>query len=165
MWDERIRPYIHADLLLGIKQKRFHVASRDAAMDLIYDRRREGYDPLTHFVNLFPDDASGAAAAPASKGVYDDLTLEEKLKRHIIDGEKRHLVEHLEEALKTYKPLDIINNILLEGMKGGMFTGVGLPRCFNDAVDDPVNARRIVNGTDHAADIAAIHAGFLAGLS
>src|SRR5206468_7229966 len=50
-------------------------------------------------------------------GVYDDLTLEEKLKRHIIDGEKRHLVEHLEEALKTYKPLDIINNILLDGMK------------------------------------------------
>lgn len=55
--------------------------------------------------------------------------------------------------------------ILLEGMKGGMFTGVGLPRCFNDAVDDPVNARRIINGTDHAADIAVIHAGFLAGLS
>ena len=55
--------------------------------------------------------------------------------------------------------------ILLEGMKGGMFTGVGLPRCFNDAVDDPVTARRIINGTDHAADIAAIHAGFLTGLS
>ncbi len=55
--------------------------------------------------------------------------------------------------------------ILLEGMKGGLFTGVGLPRYFNDAVDDPVNARRIINGSDHAADIAAIHAGFLAGLS
>lgn len=55
--------------------------------------------------------------------------------------------------------------ILLEGMKGGLFTGVGLPRYFNNAVDDPVNARRIINGSDHAADIAAIHAGFLAGLS
>ena len=55
--------------------------------------------------------------------------------------------------------------ILLEGMKGGLFTGVGLPRYFSDAVDDPVGARRIINGTDHAADIAAIHAGFLAGLS
>ncbi|MGE5149754.1 MAG: glycoside hydrolase family 19 protein [Rhodospirillaceae bacterium] len=55
--------------------------------------------------------------------------------------------------------------ILLEGMKGGMFTGAGLPRYFNDAVDDAVNARRIINGSDHAADIAAIHAGFLAGLS
>ena len=55
--------------------------------------------------------------------------------------------------------------ILLEGMKGGMFTGVGLTRYFNEATDDPVNARRIINGTDHAADIAALHAGFLAGLS
>ena len=35
VWDERIRPYIHADLLLGIRQKRFYVASKDAAMDLI----------------------------------------------------------------------------------------------------------------------------------
>jgi 5-methyltetrahydrofolate--homocysteine methyltransferase len=45
------------------------------------------------------------------------LRIEEKLRRHIIDGEKRHLVDHLEEARKTYKPLDIINDILLEGMK------------------------------------------------
>jgi hypothetical protein len=50
-------------------------------------------------------------------------------------------------------------------MKGGMLTGVGLPRYFNDTTDDPVNARRIVNGTDRANDIAVIHAGFLAGLS
>lgn len=35
VWDERIRPFVHADLLLGIRQKRFHVASKDAAMDLI----------------------------------------------------------------------------------------------------------------------------------
>ena len=35
VWDERIRPYVLADLLLGIKQKRFRVASKDAAMDLI----------------------------------------------------------------------------------------------------------------------------------
>ena len=46
-----------------------------------------------------------------------------------------------------------------------MFTGVGLPRYFGETADDPVSARRIINGTDHAADIAAIqlHA-FLAGL-
>lgn len=35
IWDERIRPYAYRDLLLGIKQKRFHVASKEAAMDLI----------------------------------------------------------------------------------------------------------------------------------
>ena len=35
VWDEQVRPYVYADLLLGIKQKRFHVASKDAAMDMI----------------------------------------------------------------------------------------------------------------------------------
>lgn len=54
--------------------------------------------------------------------------------------------------------------IMFEGMKGGLFTGVGLPSFFNDLRDDPVEARRIINGMDHADDIAAIHAGFLAGL-
>src|SRR5205823_5572326 len=89
----------------------------DAALDLIYDRRREGFDPLTHFISLFPDDGAGAAKPQAAGGVYDDLSIEEKLKRHIIDGEKRHLIEHLDEALKSYRALDIINDILLDGMK------------------------------------------------
>jgi 5-methyltetrahydrofolate--homocysteine methyltransferase len=51
------------------------------------------------------------------KGAYDGLAIEEKLKRHIIDGEKRNLLEHLDEALRTTSALDIINKILLEGMK------------------------------------------------
>jgi hypothetical protein len=54
--------------------------------------------------------------------------------------------------------------ILFEGMKDGLFTGVGLPRYFSEDVDDPVNARRIINGTDRAEEIAAIHHAFLAGL-
>ena len=107
---------VHASKILP--KNRIPQEQWDAALDLIYDRRREGFDPLTHFVNLFPDDAAGAAAAPAaSKGAYEGLPVEEKLKRHIIDGEKRQLVEHLDEALKTYKPLQIINDILLDGMK------------------------------------------------
>lgn len=52
--------------------------------------------------------------------------------------------------------------IMIEGMKGGLFTGVGLPRYFGAAADDAVNARRIINGTDRAEEIAAIHAGFVA---
>lgn len=35
IWDEKIRPYVYADLMMGIRQKRFHVASKEAAMDLI----------------------------------------------------------------------------------------------------------------------------------
>jgi 5-methyltetrahydrofolate--homocysteine methyltransferase len=106
---------VHASKILP--QTRIPAEQWAAAMDLIYDRRREGFDPLTHFVGLFPDDQSSADAASRSQGVYDELTIEQKLKRHIIDGEKRHLVEHLEQARQTLPPLEIINNILLDGMK------------------------------------------------
>jgi hypothetical protein len=71
------------------------------------------------------------------------------------------LVHHPELALEP----KLAALIMFEGMKGGLFTGVGLPRYFNDATDDPVNARRIINGTDHAADIAAIHTNFLTALT
>src|SRR4051812_21881372 len=68
------------------------------------------------------------------------------------------LVGHPELALD----LKIAALIMFEGMKGGLFTGVGLPRYFNGTADDPVNARRIINGTDRAEEIAEIHRAFLA---
>lgn len=58
----------------------------------------------------------------------------------------------------------IAAEIMFYGMEHGSFTGVGLPRYFNGDTDDPVNARRIINGTDHAQDIARIHAAFLEAL-
>ncbi len=87
----------------------------NAAMDLLYDRRREGFDPLTHFVNLFPDDANTGVVASAS--TTENLSIEEKLRKHIIDGEKRNLTSDLDTAMQTYKPLEIINDHLLGGMK------------------------------------------------
>ena len=53
---------------------------------------------------------------------------------------------------------------LFEGMTLGMFTGVKLGDVFNTATDDPHGARRIVNGMDHAAEVAGAHALFLQGL-
>jgi 5-methyltetrahydrofolate--homocysteine methyltransferase len=87
------------------------------ARDLIYDRREfDGdvctYDPLTQFTTLF-ENVKTKSAKKASKGE----TVEERLKNHIIDGEKIGLENELKTALKTYPALDIINNILLEGMK------------------------------------------------
>jgi 5-methyltetrahydrofolate--homocysteine methyltransferase len=87
------------------------------ALDLIYDRREfDGdvcsYDPLTAFTTLF-ENVKAKAAKKASKGA----TVEERLKNHIIDGEKIGLEDELTKALETYPALDIINNILLEGMK------------------------------------------------
>ncbi len=87
----------------------------DAAMDLIYDRRKEGFDPLTHYIGLFPDDAGGVASAAQSP--VESLPIEEKLQRHIIDGEKRNLTADLDEARAKYPPLAIINDHLLAGMK------------------------------------------------
>jgi 5-methyltetrahydrofolate--homocysteine methyltransferase len=89
----------------------------DAALDLIYDRRREGFDPLTHFVSLFPDSGASTSVGTEKAHKYANLSIEETLKQHIIDGEKRDLTKHLDEALKVHPPLDIINNYLLDGMK------------------------------------------------
>ncbi len=87
----------------------------DAALDLIYDRRREGFDPLQAFVELFKD--AGASGAGADKKEKRLLSLEERLQAHIIDGEKQGLIETLDEARAKYSPLEIINDHLLGGMK------------------------------------------------
>ncbi|MFN0010185.1 MAG: methionine synthase [Phycisphaerales bacterium] len=85
----------------------------DAALDLVYDRRREGFDPLQAFIALFKD----AGAATAAKREASTLTLEEKLQAHIVDGEKEGLTDTLTAARAKYPPLDIINDHLLAGMK------------------------------------------------
>lgn len=75
--------------------------------------------------------------------------------------------------LLTYPELaldpDISAAIMIEGMTRGIsnrgdFTGVSLEDYFNDRVDDPVNARRIVNGLDRADRIAGYYRKFLAAL-
>lgn len=87
------------------------------ALDLIYDRREfDGdvctYDPLGEFTKLF-EGVTTRSKKKESRGE----TVEEKLKFHIIDGEKLGLEDNLKLALESYPALDIINNILLEGMK------------------------------------------------
>jgi len=96
---------------------RFSEHEIEVALDLIYDRRKfEGnvcvYDPLAEFTKLFE-----GKSAKSIKPDISALPIEEKLKRHIIDGEKIGLEDSLKEALKKYSPLDIINEILLDGMK------------------------------------------------
>ncbi|HEX6012188.1 MAG TPA: vitamin B12 dependent-methionine synthase activation domain-containing protein, partial [Geminicoccaceae bacterium] len=83
-----------------------------AAEDLIFDRRAEGYDPLQAFIALFADRKADAGAAK----VRPD-TIEDCLKLRIVDGDKQGLEADLDEALKTYAPLAVINDILLDGMK------------------------------------------------
>jgi 5-methyltetrahydrofolate--homocysteine methyltransferase len=80
--------------------------------DLIFDRREEGYDPLQKLLEIFAD----RKAVDATKKKRAE-TVEGRLKDRIIDGDRKGLGDELDEALKTHKPLDIINTILLDGMK------------------------------------------------
>lgn len=96
---------------------RFSEHEIETARDLIYDRRKfDGevctYDPLTEFTTLFE-----GKTAQSIKPDITNFPIEERLKHHIIDGEKIGLEDSLKLALETYPPLDIINNILLDGMK------------------------------------------------
>ena len=84
----------------------------EVAEDLIFDRRREGYDPLTEFLALFEGRTAKkdeAKARPADVG--------ERLAQRIVDGDKQGLEDDLGEAMEDRPPLEIINTHLLDGMK------------------------------------------------
>ncbi|MFF9037041.1 methionine synthase [Streptomyces sp. NPDC014892] len=105
---------VHASKILPIA--RFSEEEVNTALDLIHDRRAEGYDPLQKLMALF----EGATAKSLKAGKAEELAalpLEERLKRRIIDGEKNGLEADLDEALQTRAALDIVNDTLLDGMK------------------------------------------------
>ncbi len=95
---------------------------REVALDLIYDRRVfEGdncvYDPLSEFLQLF-EGVELAASRNIRASELAALPLKERLERRIIDGEKVGLTDDLDSAMSEgIKPLTIINDHLLEGMK------------------------------------------------
>ncbi|WP_425568084.1 methionine synthase [Phytohabitans flavus] len=105
---------VHASKILPMSK--IPEEQRSVALDLVYDRRREGYDPLQRFIELFEGvDVASARANRAQE--LAALPLEERLKRRIIDGERNGLEADLDEALTTRSALLIINDILLDGMK------------------------------------------------
>ncbi len=93
-------------------------AHQKICRDLIYDNREfDGdactYDPLGELTTLF----AGKSTKQLRTTQDEDLPLEERLKRHIIDGERIDLDNQLAKALEKYPPLDIVNTFLLDGMK------------------------------------------------
>ena len=105
---------VHASRIMPIA--RIPDDQLQAALDLVYDRRREGYDPLTRLLELF--DGVDAAAVKASRAAeLAGLPLWERLKRRIIDGERVGLEADLDEALTQRPALEIVNDVLLDGMK------------------------------------------------
>ncbi|MGY3200688.1 methionine synthase [Streptomyces sp. TE5632] len=105
---------VHASKILPLA--RFSEEEVTTALDLIHDRRREGYDPLQKLMQLF----EGATAKSLKADKAEELAalpLDERLKRRIIDGERNGLETDLDQALETRKALDIVNDTLLDGMK------------------------------------------------
>ena len=105
---------VHPSKILPLA--RIPAEQREVAMDLVYDRRRPGYDPLARMLELFEGvDAVSAKASRAAE--LAALPLEERLKRRIIDGERNGLEADLDLALAGRPALDIVNAVLLDGMK------------------------------------------------
>ncbi|MET8336457.1 methionine synthase [Streptosporangium canum] len=105
---------VHASKILPMA--RIPDEQRQVALDMVYDRRREGYDPLQRFMELFEGvDAASVKADRAAELL--GLPLWERLKRRIVDGERKGLEADLDEALAQRPALEIVNDVLLDGMK------------------------------------------------
>jgi 5-methyltetrahydrofolate--homocysteine methyltransferase len=105
---------VHASKILPIN--RIPEGHRNVAMDLVYDRRREGYDPLQELMRLF-EGVSAASSKESRAAELAKLPLFERLAQRIVDGERNGLEADLDEAMTEKPPLGIINEDLLAGMK------------------------------------------------
>jgi len=110
---------LNAGKILPINQ--IPQAAYKIALDLIYDRRAfaddgsVSYDPLFALVDYF---AKNKTEKSSAVDPLAGLTTEERLQKRIIEGRKVGLEADLEVALEQgYSPVEVINKILLEGMK------------------------------------------------
>jgi 5-methyltetrahydrofolate--homocysteine methyltransferase len=103
---------IHAGKLLPLNK--IPDDQRGVCLDLIYDRRRPDYDPLEALLELFAD-------VVIESDVVEDRSgwpIERRLRERIVDGNRPDIEAELDEALATGQgPLEIINDVLLDGMK------------------------------------------------
>ncbi|HEX9466958.1 MAG TPA: methionine synthase [Acidimicrobiia bacterium] len=102
---------VHAARIVPMHKIEDHV--REVTLDLVYDRRRDDYDPLTELMALFEGVDAGAVEREDRSG----WPVEERLKHRIIDGDRDGLEADLEEQLASRAALSIVNDVLLDGMK------------------------------------------------
>ncbi|UCH74974.1 MAG: methionine synthase [Rhodospirillales bacterium] len=113
--DEAVKRGMTGAIIHVSKIKPLHAIPDDevkVALDLIHDRRTADYDPLQAFIALF--EGREAATEKTDSG---PVSIEERLHRRIVDGDRNGLATDLDEAMKQHPPLDIVNDILLGGMK------------------------------------------------
>jgi 5-methyltetrahydrofolate--homocysteine methyltransferase len=103
---------VHAGRIMPLNK--IPAEQRDVCLDLIYDRRAPGYDPLTQLLDVFAD----VKAASVEKEDRSGWPVAERLKHRIIDGDRDGLIDDLDEALTSgVAALDIVNDVLLDGMR------------------------------------------------
>ena len=105
---------VHPSKILPVA--RIPEEQRQVALDMVYDRRAEGYDPLVRFLELF-EGVTTTATKEARAAELAALPLGQRLQRRIVDADDRGLAADLEEALTGKDALAIINDDLLAGMK------------------------------------------------
>jgi 5-methyltetrahydrofolate--homocysteine methyltransferase len=107
---------VHASKIMPLHK--IPEAERELHRRLIFDERKFDEngkcvsDPLQEILAFYTE-----KSVQKKEAVTMPAEVEERLKRRIVDGEKQGLEADLSEALKKYSALDIINNILLDGMK------------------------------------------------
>jgi 5-methyltetrahydrofolate--homocysteine methyltransferase len=87
---------------------------RRLAEDLVFDRRHDGYDPLHALLQAFEETGEPETA---EAGRHEPVGVEQRLKACIIDGDATPIETDLEEAMLTRPALEIINEVLLDGMR------------------------------------------------
>ena len=103
---------VHASKILPLA--RIDPAAREASLDLVYDRRREGYDPLSELLRIF----DGVSLHDDTIDDLSDLPVRERLGKRIVDGNRTGLTDDLDAAMQEgLAPLEIVNDYLLEGMR------------------------------------------------
>lgn len=99
-----------------IPMNRIDERQREVALDMVYDRRTDDYDPLQTFMDLF-EGVSAASAKDARAEALAAMPLFERIAQRVIDGEKNGIEADLDAGMKEKTPLQIVNEDLLEGMK------------------------------------------------
>ena len=104
---------VHASKILPLSK--IDDRAREVCLDLIYDRRRDGYDPLSELLTIFEGVSASSAAATEDRSGWP---VERRLEHRIVDGDRNGIEDDLEQAMaEGMTPLTIINDFLLAGMK------------------------------------------------
>jgi 5-methyltetrahydrofolate--homocysteine methyltransferase len=122
--------YLHHAIEYGLDSAILHAAKimplasidergQELCRRLLFDERKFDTagncteDPLQMLIEHYADRKGEAKKSGQSLGE----TVEERLRQAIIQGRRETLIADLDSAREKYSPLDIINKILLDGMK------------------------------------------------